>query len=88
LLLATTISVIASIAVNESSIDCALFDRIAKTCSALAAMVAPHLSGQFTMQSDLGHPAGVVVGDYRFGLSPKIWLVARVTQSACDVCRG
>jgi hypothetical protein len=43
-------------------------------------MVAPHLSGQLTMQSDLGHPAYVVVGvvgDYRFGLIPKIWLVAR-----------
>jgi hypothetical protein len=43
-------------------------------------MVAPHLSGQLTMQSDLGHPADVVVGvvgDYRFGLFPKIWLVAR-----------
>jgi len=48
-------------------------------------LVAPHLSGLLAMQSDFGHPAGVVVGDYRFGLFPKIWLVARVTQSACEV---
>jgi cold shock protein len=54
-----------------------------------AAMLAPHLSVFFRRQSDLGDPAGDVSWQClanvlamswrrdRFGLSPKIWLVAR-----------
>jgi len=55
----------------------------------MAAMLAPHFSVFFRGQSDWGHPAGDVswqcLGNIlamswrrdRFGLFPKIWLVAR-----------
>jgi hypothetical protein len=51
-------------------------------------MVAPHLSAFFCEQSDLGHPAVLSLGNVlvrdRFGLPPKIWLVAR----SAAVARG
>jgi hypothetical protein len=50
----------------------------------VAAMLAPHFSGLLARQLDFGHPARCCLGDVlswrhdRFGLSPKIWLVARI----------
>jgi hypothetical protein len=57
----------------------------------LAAILAPYLSTFLSWQSDLGHPAGDVLATMRFGILPKIWLVARIaarTQRAAAVLRG